>query len=99
MAGTIAREESKSFEFTIEGSKAVHSIPLAAYLPYPFMHKMLTENADKSFALALIHEFCPELENDENVTFGVVTAVFNAWQEASKQDGVTLGESSASSER
>ena len=97
MAVMIAREEAKLFEFTIEGSKKVHRIPLAAYLPYQFMRRMLTEDGDKSFALALLHEYCPELEEDGKLTFGTVMAVYEAWQEASREDGVDVGESSASS--
>ena len=98
MAVTIAREEARQFEFTIEGSRKVHRIPLAAYLPYPFMRRMLTVDSDQSFALALLHEFCPELEADDKVTIGTVMAMYQAWQEASKQDGADVGESSASSE-
>ena len=95
----IPRDEQRMFEFKLEGSKKVYRIPLAAYLPYPFMRKMLTVDSDQSFALALLHEFCPELENDESVSFGTVNAIFEAWQEASRNDGVEAGESSASSEQ
>ena len=97
MAVMIAREEAKLFEFTIEGSKKVHRIPLASFLPYQFMRRMLTEDGDKSFALALLHEYCPELEEDGKLTFGTVMAVYEAWQEASKEDGAGVGEFSPSS--
>ena len=97
MAVMIAREDAKLFEFTIEGSRKVHRIPLAAYLPYQFMRRMLTEDGDKSFALALLHEYCPELEEDGKLTFGTVMAVYEAWQEASKEDGAGVGECSTSS--
>ena len=99
MTVTIARDEVRCFEFKIEGSKKLHRIPLAAYLPYPFMRRMLTDEKDESFAIALINEYCPELAEDEKVTFGTIIAIFEAWQEASKKDGATLGESSASSEQ
>lgn len=93
MAVMIAREEPRDFEFTIEGSKKVHRIPLAAYLPYPFMRRMLTEDSDQSFALALLHEFCPELEQGGGITFGVAMAVYEAWKDACKEDGAEVGES------
>lgn len=99
MAVMIARDESQFFEFTIEGSRRVHKIPLAAYLPYPFMRRMLTEDGDQSFALALLHEYCPELEQDEKVTFGTVMAIYEAWKDACKEDGAEVGESQASPER
>ncbi|MBQ9002188.1 MAG: hypothetical protein IJ087_10075 [Eggerthellaceae bacterium] len=88
----IEREEAQLFEFTIEGSKKVHRIPLAAYLPYPFMHRMLTVDGDKSFAMELLHEYCPELEEDEKLTFGTIMSIYEAWEKASKEDGATSGE-------
>ena len=91
-AVTIARDEAKCFEFQIEGSKKTHRIPLAAYLPYPFVKRMLTEEADKSFAVELLHEFCPEVESDEKLSFGTVMAVYQAWEKASKEDGLSMGE-------
>ena len=90
-AVTIERDEAKYFEFQIEGSKKVHRIPLAAYLPYPFISRMLTEDADKSFAIALLHEFCPEVESDANLSFGTVMAVYQEWEKASKEDGLSMG--------
>ena len=98
-AVTIAREEARYFEFKLEGSKRVHRIPLAAYLSYPFMRRMLTVDSDQSFALALLHEYCPELEDDNGVTLDTAMTVYRMWQEASKEDGAEPGESSASSER
>ena len=91
-AVTIARDEAKYFEFQIEGSKKTHRIPLAAYLPYPFVRRMIDEDAGKSFPIALIHEYCPDIEEDANLTFGTVTAVYKAWEEASKEDGLSMGE-------
>ena len=97
-AVTIAREESRFFEFKFDGSKKVHRIPLAAFLPYPFMRRMLTVESDQSFALALLHEYCPELEEDGKLTIGDIMAVYSAWQDASKEDGAEAGKSSASPE-
>lgn len=91
-AVVIERDETRNFEFSIEGSKAVHRIPLAAYLPYPFMRRLVTVDSDKSFALELLHEFCPELEKDGKLPFSTVMAVYRAWEEASKEDGATSGE-------
>lgn len=88
----IERDETQYFEFKIEGSKAVHRIPLAAYLPYPFMRRLVTVDSDKSFALELLHEFCPELERDDKLPFGTIMAVYRAWEEASKADGASPGE-------
>ena len=98
-AVTIPRDEAHDFEFKIDGSRKIHRIPLAAYLPYPFMRRMLTVDSDQSFALALLHEFCPELEEDDKFTLGSAMAVYKAWQEASMEDGAQAGESSASSGR
>lgn len=92
MAETIGRDEAKLFEFTIEGSKKVHRIPLAAYLPYPFMRRMLTVDGDKSFAFALLDEYCPELANDESLTLSTAMSVYRAWERASKEDGAEPGE-------
>ena len=91
-AVVIERDESREFEFTIGNSKAGHSIPLAAYLPYPFMRRVMTVDGDKSFALELLHEFCPELENDADLTFATIMAIYAEWEKASKEDGATLGE-------
>ncbi len=99
MAVVIAKEEIRNFEFTIEGAKKVHRIPLAAYLPYPFMRRMLTVDSDQSFAMALIHEFCPELEDDQKITFGTISDIYAAWQDASSKDGLSVGESSPSPEQ
>ena len=98
-AVTITRDEVQNFEFKIDGSRKIHRIPLVAYLPYSFMRRMLTIDSDQSFALALLHEFCPELEADDSFTLGTAMAVYEAWQKASKEDGATMGESLASSER
>ncbi len=98
-AVTIAREETRYFEFKIEGMKKLHKIPLAAYLPYGFTRRLLTVDSDQSFALALLHEFCPDLEQDERFTLGTAMAVYAEWEKASKQDGATVVESSALSEQ
>jgi len=91
-AVVIEREETRYFEFTLEGSKAVHKIPLAAYLPYTFMRRMLTVDGDKSFALELLHEFCPELERDGKLSFGTAETIYKLWENASKEDGANPGE-------
>lgn len=88
----IEREEARNFEFTIEGSKKVHRIPLAAYLPFQFVKRMFTDDKDESFAIALLDEFCPELENDGKLTLGTIMAVYEAWQSASAEDGASPGE-------
>lgn len=91
-AVNIPRDEARYFEFKIDGSRKTHRIPLAAYLPYPFMRRMLTVDSDQSFALALLHEFCPELEDDGTVQFGTVMAIYQQWNEACKEDGAEAGE-------
>ena len=91
-AVVIERDETQYFEFKIEGTKTVHKIPLAAYLPYPFMRRLVTVDSDKSFAIELLHEFCPELERDSKMPFSTIMAVYRAWEEASKEDGADPGE-------
>lgn len=91
-AVVIEREETRSFEFSIEGSKTMHSIPLAAYLPYPFMRRLVTVDSDKSFALELLHEFCPELEEDGKLHISTVMTIYRLWEEASNEDGASPGE-------
>lgn len=92
MAISIERAQARLFEFTIGGGEAVHSIPLAAYLPYGFMRKLMEEKSGERFAFALLDEFCPELNDDESLTLGTVQAIFDAWNEASKADGADAGE-------
>lgn len=92
MAVAIEACEPRLFEFTIGGGEAVHSIPLAAYLPYGFMRKLLEEKDGERFAFALLDEFCPELNDDESLSLGTVQAIFDAWNEASKADGADAGE-------
>ena len=79
------------FDFTIEGSEDVHSIPLAAFLPYPFVHAHIKDDGIM-FAMDMLHEFCPELEQDGGLTLETVRAIFKAWNEASRADGADLGE-------
>lgn len=92
MAVVIERDSVQYFEFTIGKAKTVHKIPLAACLPYPFMRRVMTVDGDKSFALELLHEFCPELEKDEKLSFATIMAIYNAWNEASANDGISSGE-------
>ena len=86
MAVAIETCEPRLFEFTIGGGETVHSIPLAAYLPYGFMRRLLEEKDGERF------EFCPELNDDESLSLGTVQAIFDAWNEASKADGADAGE-------
>ena len=44
------------------------------------------------FAMDMLHEFCPELEQDGGLTLETVRAIFKAWNEASRADGADLGE-------
>ena len=91
-AVVFERGEARYFEFKIEGSKQVHRIPLAAYLPYQFMRRMMTVDEDKSFAFELLHEFCPELERDGKLSFTTIMDIYKAWEDASKEDGASSGE-------
>lgn len=96
MAATaIGCAESRVFEFTLGDSPDVHSIPIAAYLPFGFVKRVLPLG-NTAFGIELIHEFCPELEDDPSVNLETVKAILDAWNSASDADGASAGESQAS---
>lgn len=90
MAVSIERAESRMFEFTLDGSPDVHRIPLAAYLPYPFVKRMKSMKLS-DLAFALIDEFCPELSEDASLDLTTVRAIEDAWDKASREDGADSG--------
>jgi hypothetical protein len=91
MTVQIQRVEAKMFEFALGDEKEVHRIPLAAYLPCDFVDRARNGETDDRFAFAMLHEFCPELDGDQNLNLATVKAIFDGWNEASRKDGADLG--------
>ena len=91
MAISIERAEARMFEFTIGDSPEVHRMPLAAYMPYGFVMRTMGGKASSRFAFEMLREFCPELEDDPDLNLETVTAIFDAWNDASRRDGADAG--------
>ena len=96
MARTFAVDSPRLFEFKLDGSDEVHSIPLASSMPYRFIQQVRRSRADMDYAI--IEEYCPELL-DTDISAGTVKEIMDAWGEASREDGAAPGESRASSKR
>ena len=90
MAISIERAEARMLEFTLGDSPEVHRIPLASYLPYPFVKRMKSMSMS-DLAFAIIDEFCPELAEDPSVDLNTIKAIHDAWDKASREDGADAG--------
>ncbi|AJT42420.1 hypothetical protein [Psychromicrobium lacuslunae] len=79
------------FEFTMPGSKKVHSIPKLSFLKPELLLKMETLSQAQAMN-ELFAEYLPEVLGQFGEIFQL-EALFNAWSEASE---MSLGESEAS---
>lgn len=89
MATEVASPETRVWEFRLEGEDggAVHSIPLAAYLPCDFYDAHIGDDGVR-FAMALVREFCPELGG---VTLAQAAKIVEGWGAACREDGADWG--------
>ena len=95
---TISTAENKTFDFVIEGSETVYSLPLAMNLPLSELRKVsaiaaLPDGEEKNIAaidmqLNLLEKYMGEVAG--TLTGAQVQAIFEGWNDAS--GGAELGE-------
>lgn len=93
----------KVITFTYGDDPKEYSIPLARSLPLRFARQSAQIAAVKDeeqqgamsieFIISLLDRYCPELADE--MTADEAGQLFNAWSEASQDDGVSVGESQA----
>lgn len=89
----FAKDAPEFFCFQLEGSDTVHKIPLAASMPVPLLRKM-DEGPLGQFDILAAYMGA----ESDGLDFKQVGEIIKAWLEASKEQGATVGESSALSE-
>ena len=93
----MPKTEKKTFDFRLEGSKEIHSVPLLQNLPIAQIRKVRdfvkdTDNEDDIFEML---DFLCEIFGEElidGITVDEAAYLFKAWQEASGATEETLGE-------
>lgn len=85
--------------FQLEGSEEVYNLPYAASMPVRILRGMKKAANDGNlfeFQLDMLKEYMGDIVDELDMT--TVSNILKAWDEGTKNKGVTMGESSASSE-
>ena len=86
-------DEPEFFVFTIEDSGTVYKIPLAASMPVPVL-KLIDEGFMGQYEM--LRKYMGD--DIDNIPAGVVGEIVKAWNEESKNQGASPGESEALSD-
>lgn len=86
-------DKPEFFAFQIEDSEKVYKIPLAQYIPFPVL-KLIDEGFKGQYELLMKYMG----DDIEDIPSGMVSDIIKAWNDASKDQGASPGESEALSE-
>lgn len=86
-------DKPEFFAFQIEDSEKVYKIPLAQYIPFPVL-KLIDEGFKGQYELMMKYMG----DDIEDIPSGMVSDIIKAWDDASKDQGASPGESEALSE-
>lgn len=90
---TFGKHKTEYFEFKFEGDDKTYRIPLAANMPYNTLKEMNdAEDGDKfDKQVKMLRKYMGEVVDD--LMAGELSEILKAWAEASKAEGVSVGES------
>lgn len=86
-------DKPEFFAFQIEDSEKIYKIPLAQYIPFPVL-KLIDEGFKGQYELLMKYMG----DDIEDIPSGMVSDIIKAWNDASKDQGASPGESEALSE-
>lgn len=95
----FGQEAKEFFEFQIEGSDVIYKIPLAPHMPASILLSMKAgDDRGEGFEVQfeMLRKYMGDGAND--LTASMATQILQAWAEASKETGATVGESQALSD-
>ncbi len=86
-------DKPEFFAFQIEDSEKVYKIPLAAHIPYPVL-KLIDNGFEGQYEL--LRKYMGD--DIDDIPTGMVSDIIKAWNDASKEQGASPGESEALSD-